>query len=173
MAKVCNKIPRANIKGENSPCRLRRHRATRLFRARFQRNHLRKGLKLDTSFPAFQSSKVSTFSGSHGIRHSDGTLNASIRGRWIAVDQPSVGEPSPKKDRRMVNWGTDMEDLADDLGFDIFNVACHWAYLRFWLQRQSMLAIRLGQICLTFGSELNDAICRFIEVLAVDWVKDQ
>ncbi len=32
---------------------------------------------------------------------------------------------------------------------------------------------KLSQKCLTFGLETNDAICRFIEVLAVDGVKNQ
>ncbi|MBO9448343.1 alpha/beta hydrolase [Ruegeria sp. R14_0] len=65
------------------------------------------------------------FSDSHVIRQPDDNLTASLGVRWIAADQPGVGGSSPKKDRRMVDWGADMEDLADHLGLDTFNVAGH------------------------------------------------
>ncbi len=65
------------------------------------------------------------FSDSHVIRQPDDNLTASLGVRWIAADQPGVGGSSPKKDRKMVDWGADMEDLADHLGLDTFNVAGH------------------------------------------------
>ncbi len=65
------------------------------------------------------------FSDSHVIRHPDDSLTASLGVHWISADEPGVGGSSPKKDRRMVDWGADMEDLADQLGLDTFNVAGH------------------------------------------------
>ena len=65
------------------------------------------------------------FSDSHVIRHPDDCLTASLGVRWIAADEPGVGGSSPKKDRRMVDWGADMEALADHLDLDTFNVAGH------------------------------------------------
>jgi pimeloyl-ACP methyl ester carboxylesterase len=63
------------------------------------------------------------FSDSHVIRHPDDSLTASLGVRWIAADQPGVGGSTPMKGRKMVDWGTDMEQLADHLGLDAFNVA--------------------------------------------------
>jgi len=65
------------------------------------------------------------FSDSHVIRNPDDSLTASIGVRWIAADQPGVGGSSPKKGRKMVDWGADMEQLADHLGLETFNVAGH------------------------------------------------
>lgn len=65
------------------------------------------------------------FSDSHIIRNPDDTLTASLGVRWIAADQPGVGGSSPKKDRKIADWGSDMEELADGLGLERFNVAGH------------------------------------------------
>ncbi|WP_319546283.1 hypothetical protein [Ruegeria conchae] len=54
------------------------------------------------------------FSDSHVIRQPDDSLTASLGVRWIAADEPGVGGSSPKKDRRMVDWGADMEDCAEN-----------------------------------------------------------
>lgn len=65
------------------------------------------------------------FSDSHVIRHPDDALTTSLGVRWIAADQPGVGDSSPKRGRKMVDWGADMEELADELGLERFNVAGH------------------------------------------------
>ncbi|GKS60294.1 alpha/beta hydrolase [Nitrospira sp.] len=65
------------------------------------------------------------FSDSHLIRHPDDSLTASLGVRWIAADQPGVGGSTPMKGRKMVDWGPDMEQLADHLGLEAFNVAGH------------------------------------------------
>ncbi len=65
------------------------------------------------------------FSDSHVLRHPDDGLTASLGVRWIAADQPGVGGSSPKKRRRTVDWGADMEELADHLGLQRFNAAGH------------------------------------------------
>ena len=65
------------------------------------------------------------FSDSHVIRNPDDQLTASLGVRWIAADQPGVGGSSPKKGRKMVDWGADMEELADHLGLERFNAAGH------------------------------------------------
>lgn len=45
--------------------------------------------------------------------------------RIIVADQPGVGASTPQPGRRMVDWGADMEALADAVGLDVFNVAGH------------------------------------------------
>ena len=65
------------------------------------------------------------FSDSHVIRHPDDSLTASLGVRWIAADQPGVGGSTQMRGRKMVDWGTDMEQLADQLGLEAFNVAGH------------------------------------------------
>ena len=65
------------------------------------------------------------FSDSHVIRNPDDALTASLGARWIAADQPGVGGSTPMKGRRMVDWGADMEQLADHLGLETFSVAGH------------------------------------------------
>jgi len=59
------------------------------------------------------------------IRNPDEALTASLGIRMIAADQPGVGGSTPEKGRRMVDWGKDMEQLADALGLDRFAVAGH------------------------------------------------
>jgi pimeloyl-ACP methyl ester carboxylesterase len=59
------------------------------------------------------------------IRHVDDALTVSLGARWIAADQPGVGGSSPKKGRKIVEWGADMKELADHLGLDQFHVAGH------------------------------------------------
>jgi pimeloyl-ACP methyl ester carboxylesterase len=59
------------------------------------------------------------------IRNPDNDLTASLGVRVIAADQPGVGGSSPQPGRTMVDWGTDMEELADALGLAQFAVAGH------------------------------------------------
>jgi pimeloyl-ACP methyl ester carboxylesterase len=59
------------------------------------------------------------------IRNPDDDLTASIGVRVIAADQPGVGGSSPQPGRKMVDWGKDMEELADALGLGQFAVAGH------------------------------------------------
>ncbi len=65
------------------------------------------------------------FSDSRLIRNPDGELTASLGVHVIVADQPGVGGSSPLKDRRMVDWGSDMEQLIDALAVDEFSVAGH------------------------------------------------
>ncbi len=68
---------------------------------------------------------------SHGLsdsrllRNPDEDLTRSLGVRMIAPDEPGVGGSSPSPGRRMVDWGPDMEQLADALGLDTFAVAGH------------------------------------------------
>jgi pimeloyl-ACP methyl ester carboxylesterase len=59
------------------------------------------------------------------IRNPDESLTASLGVRVIVADQPGVGGSTLQKGRRMVDWGADMEALADELGLEQFNVAGH------------------------------------------------
>jgi pimeloyl-ACP methyl ester carboxylesterase len=59
------------------------------------------------------------------IRNPDDALTSSLGVRMIAADQPGVGGSTPKSGRKMVEWGADMEQLADALGLDTFAVAGH------------------------------------------------
>ncbi len=59
------------------------------------------------------------------IRNPDESLTASLGVWMIAADQPGVGGSTPQKGRRMVDWGTDMEQLADSLHLETFAVAGH------------------------------------------------
>ncbi len=65
------------------------------------------------------------FSDSRLIRNPDETLTASLGVRIIAADQPGVGGSSPHPGRTMADWGPDMEQLADHVGFGQFAVAGH------------------------------------------------
>lgn len=59
------------------------------------------------------------------IRNPDEELTRSLGVHVIAADQPGVGGSTPARGRRMVDWGRDMEELADALGLDDFAVAGH------------------------------------------------
>jgi pimeloyl-ACP methyl ester carboxylesterase len=59
------------------------------------------------------------------IRNPDDALTASLGVRMIAADQPGVGGSTRMRGRRMVDWGKDMEQLADALGLGTFAVAGH------------------------------------------------
>jgi pimeloyl-ACP methyl ester carboxylesterase len=59
------------------------------------------------------------------IRNPDESLTTSLGVWMIAADQPGVGGSTPQRGRRMVDWGADMEELADALGLDVFAVAGH------------------------------------------------
>ncbi|MCB0918582.1 MAG: alpha/beta hydrolase [Actinobacteria bacterium] len=65
------------------------------------------------------------FSDSRLIRNPDESIAISLGLRMIAADQPGVGGSSPDKRRRMVDWGADMEELADSLGVADFAVLGH------------------------------------------------
>jgi pimeloyl-ACP methyl ester carboxylesterase len=65
------------------------------------------------------------FSDSRLIRNPDEALTASLGVRVIAADQPGVGGSSPQPKRRMVDWGSDMEELANHLKLAEFAVAGH------------------------------------------------
>ena len=65
------------------------------------------------------------FSDSCLIKQPDDALTASLGVNIIAADQPGVGESSPKPGRTMVEWGSDMEELANALRLDRFSVAGH------------------------------------------------
>lgn len=65
------------------------------------------------------------FSDSRLIRNPDESLTKSLGVRVVAADQPGVGGSSPQKKRQMVDWGPDMRELADSLGWDKFAVAGH------------------------------------------------
>jgi len=65
------------------------------------------------------------FSDSRLIRNPDNNLTASLGVRVIAADQPGVGGSSPFRGRKMVDWGKDMEALADFLQIDRFSVIGH------------------------------------------------
>jgi pimeloyl-ACP methyl ester carboxylesterase len=59
------------------------------------------------------------------IRNPDASLTKSLGVHVIVADQPGVGGSSPQPKRRMVDWGADMEQLADHLGLERFAVAGH------------------------------------------------
>jgi len=59
------------------------------------------------------------------IRNPDNSIAANLGLRMIAADQPGVGGSTPKQGRKMVDWGADMEQLADALQLDTFAVAGH------------------------------------------------
>jgi pimeloyl-ACP methyl ester carboxylesterase len=68
---------------------------------------------------------------SHGLadsrllRHPDEQFTASLGVRMIAADEPGVGGSTRLRGRRMVDWGSDMEQLADALDLGEFAVAGH------------------------------------------------
>lgn len=65
------------------------------------------------------------FSDSRLLRNPDAELTASL-GVFVAVaDQPGVGGSTPVSGRRIIDWGPDMEQLADHLGWEQFAVAGH------------------------------------------------
>lgn len=65
------------------------------------------------------------FSDSRLIRNPDVDLTASLGVHIVAADQPGVGGSSPHPGRKMRDWGPDMEQLADHLGFEQFAMAGH------------------------------------------------
>jgi pimeloyl-ACP methyl ester carboxylesterase len=87
-------------------------------------------------------------SDSHVIRNPDDALTASLGVRWIAADQPGVGGSSPQPGRHMVDWGSDMEELADALGLGAFNVAGHSGGGPHTLAIAARLPDRVGKVAL-------------------------
>lgn len=65
------------------------------------------------------------FSDSRLVRNPDDDLTRSLGVWMIAADQPGVGGSTPDSGRKMVDWGPDMEQLADHLGIGEFAVAGH------------------------------------------------
>lgn len=65
------------------------------------------------------------FGDSRLIRNPDNDLTASLGVRVIAPDQPGIGGSSPKPGRKMIDWGSDVEELVDALGLGEFAVAGH------------------------------------------------
>ena len=65
------------------------------------------------------------FTDSHVIRHPDDRILEEHGIRWIAADEPGVGYSSPNHGRKMIDWGNDMEELANHLTLDTFHVAGH------------------------------------------------
>lgn len=65
------------------------------------------------------------FADSRLIRNPDDHLTASLGVHVAVADQPGVGGSSPQPGRTMADWGPDMEQLADHLGFGQFAVAGH------------------------------------------------
>ena len=65
------------------------------------------------------------FGDSRLIRNPDDALTASLGVHVAVADQPGVGGSSPHPGRTMADWGPDMEQLADHLGFEKFAVAGH------------------------------------------------
>ena len=61
------------------------------------------------------------------IRNPDESLTASLGVRIIAADQPGVGGSTRQRGRRVIDWGKDMEVLADSLGLERFGIAGHSA----------------------------------------------
>lgn len=65
------------------------------------------------------------FSDSRLIRNPNDNIVRDLGLRIIAADQPGVGSSTPKTDRRMIDWGSDMEQLANHLDLYQFAVAGH------------------------------------------------
>jgi pimeloyl-ACP methyl ester carboxylesterase len=65
------------------------------------------------------------FGDSRLIRNPDDGLTTSLGVRVIAPDQPGIGGSSPRPGRKMVDWGPDVEELADRVGIGEFAVAGH------------------------------------------------
>ena len=82
------------------------------------------------------------------IRNPDDAVTASLGVRVIAADQPGVGGSSPQPGRKMVDWGKDMEELADALGLGTFNVAGHSGGAPHALAIPYRLPDRVGKIVL-------------------------
>jgi pimeloyl-ACP methyl ester carboxylesterase len=72
---------------------------------------------------------------SHGLsdsrllRHHDDDLTKRLGVRIISIDQPGVGESSPmpnlKRDRTLLNYAKDIEQLVNHLQIDTFAIAGH------------------------------------------------
>lgn len=67
------------------------------------------------------------FMDSRLIRNPDDELTASLGVRLIVPDQPGVGGSTPQPRRRLIDWGHDVEQLADALGLGTFASAGHSA----------------------------------------------
>lgn len=65
------------------------------------------------------------FSDSRLIRNPDENIVRSLGLKIIVADQPGVGTSSPLPNRKMLDWGSDMQQLADHLKLKSFAVAGH------------------------------------------------
>lgn len=74
-----------------------------------------------------QGSPVLLFHGSPGSRLfcPDGAATAAAGVRLITVDRPGYGRSDPQPGRRIVDWPSDVRQLADALGVQRFPVAAH------------------------------------------------
>ena len=75
------------------------------------------------------------------IRHPDDAIAASLGIRLLAVDRPGIGLSTSRPARRLLDFATDVQHLADTLGLDRFGVVawsgggpyalgCAWALPR-------------------------------------------
>ncbi|WP_413664576.1 alpha/beta hydrolase [Microbulbifer sp. ANSA003] len=88
------------------------------------------------------------FSDSRLIRNPDKDLTASLGVRIISVDQPGVGGSSPHRGRRMVDWGSDIEELVNRLNIETFSVVGHSGGAPHALSIANKLPHRVSKIAL-------------------------
>ena len=108
------------------------------------------------------------------IRNPDDAVAASLGVRVIAADLPGVGGSSPHPGRKMVDWGKDMEELVDALGFGTFNVAGHSAGAPHALAIPYRRPDRVGKIVLASPVApldepgMSELMINFVETIATD-----
>ena len=107
---------------DQTPLRLSRPRPDGVIARTMQTMELSDGRRLgfaqfgsQTAFPVFY------FHGWPGSRLEAGFFE--VPGvQLIGVDRPGYGLSEPQRDRRLADWPTDVEELADHLGFDKFAI---------------------------------------------------
>jgi len=57
------------------------------------------------------------------FHHPDESIAVSLGARVITIDRPGYGLSDFQRNRALLNWPDDVEELADALGFDRFPVA--------------------------------------------------
>jgi pimeloyl-ACP methyl ester carboxylesterase len=58
------------------------------------------------------------FGSSRVVRHPDDGIATEVGARVIAVDRPGIGLSTRRRDRRLLDWPLDIEQLLDALGLD-------------------------------------------------------
>jgi pimeloyl-ACP methyl ester carboxylesterase len=58
-------------------------------------------------------------------KHPDDSVTAALGVRLVTADRPGVGGSSPRKGRSILDWVSDVEAVANELGLDSFVVAGH------------------------------------------------